>query len=138
MKMLRIACSFFSAAVLAVAALGADPTGTWKWATSSPNGEIETTLKLESRDGKLAGAYSNEFGETTISNPSLDDDVLTFDVVRIFGGSKYVVKYRGKLEGDVIKGSIEAPSHDGGKALKLEWNAKRAPKGKSAEAKPKP
>jgi hypothetical protein len=131
MKAHRIICLFFALGTAAVA-LAADPTGTWKWTTRLPNGDIETTLKLESTDGKLAGAYSNQFGDTAISNLSLQDDVIAFDVVRDLGGNKYVVKYRGKLEGDTIKRTIEAPGHDGGKALKLDWNAKR-----TEEAKPK-
>src|ERR1700690_913666 len=131
MKAHRIVCSFLSLSTVAVA-LAAEPTGTWKWVTRSPNGDIETTLKLESTDGKLAGAYSNQFGDTAISNITLQDDVIAFDVVRDFGGNKYVVRYRGKLEGDTIKGTIEAPGHDGGQALKLDWNAKR-----TVEEKPK-
>src|ERR1039457_7502579 len=80
MKAHRIICLFFALGTAAVA-LAADPTGTWKWTTRLPNGDIETTLKLESTDGKLAGAYSNQFGDTAISNLSLQDDVIAFDVV---------------------------------------------------------
>ncbi|HEY4300161.1 MAG TPA: hypothetical protein VGM73_04770 [Candidatus Didemnitutus sp.] len=127
MKTLRLICSLLAIGAAATA-FGADPTGTWKWATPSPNGDIDTTLKLESKDGKLAGAYSNQFGDTAISNVSLQDDVLEFDVVRNYNGNKFVVKYHGKLEGDTIKGTIEAPGHDGGGTVRLEWNAKRASK----------
>jgi hypothetical protein len=126
MKTLRLICLFL--AVNAATAFAADPTGLWQWTTHSANGDIATTLKLEAKDGKLAGAYSNQFGDTAISNASLHDDVVEFDVVRDFNGKKYVVKYHGKLEGDTIKGTIEAPGHDGGAAVKLEWNAKRPAK----------
>ena len=126
MKRLRIVSSLFVLSALTAAAFAASPTGTWKWTTQSPNGEIATTLKLEEKDGKLTGAYSNQFGDTAISNVSLKDDEIAFDVVRDFGGQKFVVKYHGKLEGDTIKGTIEAPGHDGGEPLKLDWNAKRA------------
>lgn len=114
-----------------------DPTGTWAWSTKSPTGEIPTTLKLEMQDGKLAGAYSNQFGDTTISNASLQDCVISFEVVRDFGGQKYLVKYHGKMAGDTITGPIEAPGHDGGEAAKLDWNAKRTTKEKTGDAKPK-
>ena len=128
-------------AVAAVAAAFAadpvDPTGTWKWSTRSPGGEIPTTLKLELKDGKITGAYSNQYGETAISNASLQDDVIRFDVVRDLGGKKYVVKYHGKIDGDTIRGTIEAPGHDGGEAVKLDWIAKRATGGKGGDAKPK-
>jgi len=126
MKMLRFLCSFLALAA-AVSALAADPTGTWKWTTRSPNGEIETTLKLETKDGKLVGAYSNQFGDTTIDDISFQDEVIAFDVVREFGGGRFVVKYRGKLAGDTIKGTLEAPGPDGGEPMKLDWAAKRTP-----------
>ncbi len=114
-----------------------DPTGTWAWSTKSPTGEIPTTLKLERQDGKIAGVYSNQFGNTTISNAALQDNVISFDVVRDLGGQKYVVKYHGKMAGDTILGTIEAPGHDGGEGVKLDWNAKRTAKEKEGDAKPK-
>ena len=123
MNTLRLLCSFF---VLTVAAVAADPTGTWKWAVSGPNGPMETILKLESRDGKLAGSYSNQFGPATISNASFEDNVLAFEVQREFNGAKFVIKYRGKLEGDTIKGTLEFPTPDGA-SNKLDWNATRTP-----------
>jgi hypothetical protein len=134
MKTFRIICLLF-AVTTAFAADPADPTGTWRWSSKSPNGEIPTTLKLELKNGKIAGAYSNQFGDTAISNASLKIDVITFDVVRDLGGEKYVVKYHGKVEGDIIKGTIEAPSHDGGEAQKLDWSAKRTTKEKADGAK---
>jgi hypothetical protein len=124
MKVLRLLCSFLALAA-AASALAADPTGTWKWTTHSPAGDIETTLKLESKDGKLAGAYSNQFGDAAISNVSFQDDVLAFEVVRDLNGGKFVVKYHGKLEGDTITGTLEAPGPDGNQPMKLDWNAQR-------------
>ncbi len=130
MKTFRLVCSLLGVGVLAAAAFTADPTGTWTWTSHSPNGDIPTSLKLEAKDGKLTGAYSNQFGATAISNGSIQGDAIAFEVVRDFGGGKYVVKYRGKLEGDTIKGTIEAPGHDGGASVKLDWNAQRAPREK--------
>ena len=53
--------------------------------------------------------------------------MLAFEVVRELGGGKFVVKYHGKLEGDTIKGTLEAPRPNGGEPMKLDWNAKRTP-----------
>ncbi len=137
MKLPRILALFL--ALGTAVALAADPTGTWKWTTTPPTGGagFETTLKLETKDGKLSGAYTNQYGATTISNPSLKDDLIAFDIVRDLGGTKYVVKYRGKLEGETIHGTIEAPARDGGDSLTLDWTAKRAPSEKTEMAKPK-
>jgi hypothetical protein len=137
MKTNRILGPLFAVAMPA-AAFAADPTGTWKWSTKSADGEIPTTLRLEWKNSKIAGAYSNQFGATAISNASLQGDVISFDVVRDLGGKKYVVKYHGKIEGDTIKGTIEAPGHDGGEAVKLDWNAKRTTKEKAGAAKGAP
>jgi hypothetical protein len=124
--------------VSAVASVvAADPAGTWKWSTRSPNGEIPTALKLEWKDGKIAGSYSNQFGDTAISNASLQDGVIRFEVVRDVGGKKYVVKYQGQMEGDTITGTLEAPGHDGGAGVTLEWIAKRATTETPGDAKPK-
>ena len=135
MKTIRIICLLFAAAAFATDSV--DPAGTWQWSARSPDGEIPTTLKLEWKNSKIAGTYSNQFGDTAISNASLQDDVIRFDVVRDLGGKKYVVKYHGKIEGDTIKGTIEAPGHDGGEGVTLDWNAKRTTKEKAGDAKPK-
>ena len=127
MHPLRTLLSLF-ALLAATAAFAADPTGTWQWASHSKAGDIPTTLTLASKDGHLSGAYSNQFGNTAISNPTLQADVITFDVVRNMGGKNYVVHYHGKIAGDTITGTIEAPGHDGGPGVKLDWTAKRAPK----------
>ncbi len=137
LRLILISCLVSLGSLHSEPAAPFDPTGTWKWSTKSPSGEIPTTLTLELKDSKITGAYSNQFGNTAISNASLQDDVIRFDVERDFGGKKYVVKYQGKMEGDTIKGTIEAPGHDGGEAVKLDWNAKRATKERVDDAKPK-
>ena len=118
------------------AAFAADAIGTWKWHISTPNGEMETTLKLAQKDGKLGGTYQNQFGETPIKDVSFKDDVLAFAVDREFGGNKFTIKFRGKVDGDAIKGEIEMPSFEGdGGTRKMEWNAKRAKDGAGAAKK---
>jgi hypothetical protein len=52
-------------------------------------------------------------------------------------GKQHVVKYRGKLSDDTINGTIEAPGHDGGEAVKSEWHAQRATNKKADDAKRK-
>jgi len=129
MKSLRLFSAAFAACFLAVAAaIAGDPTGTWRWSVTTPNGDIETSVKLELKNGQLTGHYSNQFGDSEISSASFKDDAIAFKVEREFNGNKFVLSYAGKLEGDAITGKIEAPSFDGGEARKLDWNAKRVAK----------
>ncbi|MBI5770914.1 MAG: hypothetical protein HZA93_24260 [Verrucomicrobia bacterium] len=125
MKLHRFLVSLGTLLICALAASAADATGTWKWKFAGPNGEIETTLKLTSKDGKLAGTYANQYGETAVADAALKDDTLTFSVERDLGGNKFTLKFKGKLEGDAIKGEFEAPGFDGGAARKVEWHATR-------------
>ena len=125
MKTPRLLAAAFAAGLLTATALAADPTGTWKWTVSTPNGDLETTLTLALKDGALTGTYSNSFGNTAISNTSLKDAAIAFDVQREFDGNKFILKYQGKLDGDTIKGTIEVPGMDGGEPRKVDWNAKR-------------
>ena len=125
MNALRIVRSLLAMALLTGAAFAADATGTWKWQITTPNGTMDTALKLAMKDGKLAGIYQNQFGETPVKDVTFKDDVLAFAVDREFGGNKFTIKLRGKVEGDTIKGEIEMPGFDGGEPRKMEWNAKR-------------
>jgi len=126
MKTLRFLSASLGACLFAAVAFAGDPTGTWKWTMTTPNGDIESTAKLELKDGQLTGTYSNSYGDSAISAGTFKDDAIAFNVERDFGGNKFVLKYEGKLDGDTIKGTINAPGMDGGEARKLDWNAKRA------------
>ncbi len=127
MKSLRLSFAALAAlGLLALRALAADPSGTWKWSVTGPDGSsFETTLKLEFKDGNLTGLYSNQFGDTSIRNATIKDDAIAFEVEREFGGNKFVLKYQGKLQGDSIKGTIDFPGFDGGEPQKMDWDAKR-------------
>jgi hypothetical protein len=125
MKTFRLLAGFFAASLLAISAFASDPAGAWRWKITTPNGEVETTLTLTSKDGKLAGTYSNSYGETPISNATFKDDMLTFTVDREIGGNKFTLKFQGKVEGDTVKGTIEVPGMNGGDARKMDWNGQR-------------
>ncbi len=127
MKKPRILAAVLAAfSLLAVAAVAADPSGTWKWSVTGPDGSsFETTLTLALKDGKLTGTYSNQFGDSQISGATFKGDAIAFQVDREFNGNKFVIKYQGKLVGDTIKGMIELPGMGDGESRKLDWNAQR-------------
>lgn len=127
MKTNRLLAAVFAAGVLfAASALAGDPTGTWNWKVTTPNGdqfEISCVLKME--EGKLTGTYHSQFGDAPISYGSFHDEQVAFDVEREFDGNKFVIKYAGRLEGDTITGTITLPAWDGGSPQESEWKATR-------------
>jgi hypothetical protein len=127
MKPNRIIAAAFAAVCLStVLALAADVTGSWKWSIPGRDGQPrELTLKLELKDGQLAGAVSGFRGDAPISDASFKDGQIAFSVVREFNGNKFETKYQGKLEGDTIKGTSEGTGRDG-QVMKREWTATRA------------
>jgi len=110
-----------------------DPNGTWKWTCKFGKGdkakEVENTLKLVYKDGKLTGTVSGGFGgkdmETKIDEGGkFEKGALTFTVTREFKDNKFTTHYEGKVADDTIKGTIT--SKFGEKEFKQDWEAKRA------------
>ncbi|MDB5353492.1 MAG: hypothetical protein JWN86_4739 [Planctomycetota bacterium] len=125
--MRRRFCGLLAVAFVCVAvpALAADPTGTWKWTTERNGQKTETTLKLK-QDGKaLTGTISGRNNtETAIEDGKVDGDDVSFTVTREFNGNKFVQKYNGKLSGETIKGKIEFERN--GEKQSRDWEAKKS------------
>jgi hypothetical protein len=135
--MKKIALAAFVVAVVGVVGIAQaadkdDPTGTWKWKTKfgKDGKEIERTMKLELKDGKLTGTVSGggKGGDSKIEDGKFKDGELSFTVTRERGDMKFVSKYSGKLSDDTIKGTITTDFN--GKENKQDWEAKRAGKKK--------
>lgn len=102
-----------------------DPTGTWKWTVSIGGQDRETTLKLKLEGDKLSGTITGRDNtELKIEEATFKDDEVAFQVTREFNGNKFVLKYKGKVNGDNIKGTTEFPNRDGGTTTR-EWEPKR-------------
>ena len=127
MKSLRLIFAAFAAACLtSLAVFAGDPSGTWKWSVPGRDGQTrESILKLELKDGKLAGSLSGFRGETPISDAKFADDQVAFKVVRETPNGTFEMKYSGKLAGDTITGNIEGTGRDG-QPFKRDWTATRA------------
>lgn len=120
-------------AVAAEMAAAGSPAGTWKFTGPGRGGNPgqEVTITLDYKDGKLTGQQAAS--ETprgpqpavAISEASFKDGVVAFSISREFNGNTRVTKYSGKLAGDTITGTIEAPGRDGA-VQKTDWVAKRA------------
>lgn len=124
----------FSAAALAAMVVGfpsatradekADPTGAWKWSVTFGDQTREFTLKLKLEGDKLTGAMlGRDNQETPIADASFKDGEVAFTVTRERNGQKFTIKYKGKLEGDTIKGKSEFERN--GEKQSRDWEAKR-------------
>jgi hypothetical protein len=121
--MKRLMLLFAALALTAFTAFGGDTnaTGIWKWSLAGQNGE--TILKLKQGGEKLTGSYTNQFGNAEITDGSLKDGDITFKVKREFNGQPFLIKYSGKLSGDIITGKCEFEVN--GETRSLKWEAKR-------------
>lgn len=102
----------------------ADPTGTWKWSITFNDQTRDVTLKLKLDGDKLTGAMlGRDNQETKIDDATFKDGEVAFSVTRERNGQKNTTKYKGKLDGDAIKGTIEMTRD--GNTTNRDWNAKR-------------
>lgn len=101
-----------------------DPTGTWKWTVEIKDQKREQTLKLKLEGDKLTGTMPGRKDvETKIEDGKFKDGEVTFTVTRERNGMKVVTKYKAKVDGDTMKGTIE--SERDGQTQKRDFEAKR-------------
>ncbi|MBM3980875.1 MAG: hypothetical protein FJ304_11430 [Planctomycetes bacterium] len=104
-----------------------DVTGTWKVTAKLGKKDVEQTLKLENKDGKVTGTMTaGKGGEIKIEDGTFKDGTLKFSVIRERGDMKIVTKYEGKVTGDTIKGTATLDFN--GKELKSDFEGKREKK----------
>ena len=127
MKIIRTLSVLFLFSAGALAVFAGDPTGTWKWSATGPRGNtLDATLVL-ARDGdKLTGTIENRLGKVEIKDGRITDDQVSFTVERKVRRRTISTRYTGALEGDTIKGSIEARGR-GDEPVSVPWEATRAP-----------
>jgi hypothetical protein len=105
-----------------------NPTGTWKWtAPPNPDGRIPgTTFTLNLQGRTVTGTVNKTNGSTSITNGVVQGDEVSFQTVLERKGAKSTTTYRGKLSGDIIKGTVEVDF--GGQMLSSGWEVKRVKK----------
>ncbi|MCX7865602.1 hypothetical protein [Limisphaera sp. VF-2] len=98
--------------------------GKWKWSIERGGQTIETTLTIKQEGDKLTGTVTGRNNtETPVQDLKFEKGELSFKVTREWNGQKMVLSYKGKLEGDTIKGTVER-DRDGEKTTR-DWEAKR-------------
>jgi hypothetical protein len=86
---------------------------------------FESRVELEQEGEKLTGkTVGNRFGRpAVVSNGSITNNEVYFEIERTFGETKSVTKYRGKQNGDTINGTME--SEFDGEERVIDWEATR-------------
>ena len=103
----------------------ANPNGTWKWTVNFGGQERELAVKLKADGEKLTGHFVSAGGrETPIEDGKYKDGEVSFKVTRGSDGNKLIIKFKGKVSGDTIKGTSEV-DHDG-ETRSHDWEAKRS------------
>jgi hypothetical protein len=122
--MTTLASALVATGLVATARAADDPSGDWKWVVERNGQETEFTMTLKAEGEKLTGTVSRNERKSEISDGKFKDGEVSFNVVRERDGQTFTIKYKGKLEGDSIKGAIEFDF--GGETRSIEWEAKRA------------
>ena len=112
---------------IAGAADKANPSGIWKWTmTREDNVVVEFSLKLKYEEDKLTGTVTlPNKQKVDIEDASFKEGEVAFTVKRPAPmGQTITIKYKGKQNGDVIKGTRETDFKRASEP-KGEWEAKR-------------
>jgi len=112
-----------SVVATARAADKADPSGDWKWTFNRNGQDVEISMTLKADGEKLSGTVGREDRKADIKDGAFKDGEVSFNVVRERDGQAFTSKYKGKLDGDTIKGTIEFEF--GGETRNFDWEAKR-------------
>ena len=101
------------------------PNGTWKWTVNFGGQERELAVKLKADGEKLTGKFVSPNGdETAIEDGKYKDGEVSFKVTRERDGNKFIIKFKGKVSGDTIKGKSEFDRD--GETQSRDWEAKRS------------
>jgi hypothetical protein len=122
------ATAALTAFVATVAWAAVDINGKWSFKQRGRQEGNEVTMILElKQDGeKLTGTVGREGGDmkTEIKEGSIKGQDISFVVVREFNGREIKTMYKGKLDGDAIKGNVISMRQ--GQEQSREWVANRA------------
>jgi len=115
------------ALTLIVSALAwADANGKWTWKQMGQNGEVAMTLELKQDGEKLTGTVMREGSDMKmeIKEGKVSGADISFVTVVERNGMERKTMYKGKVDGDMIKGNVISTRQ--GQEQSREWVANRA------------
>jgi len=128
-NLLKVLLAAFVVAIFASNALAADPNGTWTWTVTTQSGqEFDLAVELKQDGEKLTGLFLLPFGDEgiEIKEGTFKDDEVAFSVEIERGGNVRKMNFKGKVEGDTIKGTSERERD--GEVRSRDWEATREKK----------
>ncbi|HEX2974008.1 MAG TPA: hypothetical protein VHP11_16875 [Tepidisphaeraceae bacterium] len=100
-------------------------TGTWKWSFTRQDGtSMEFAVKLAQDGEKLTGVSLFNNNETAIEEGKITGKAVSFVVTRERNGNRFTTKFQGQIEGNTLKGKIQARWGD--QDREFDWEAKRS------------
>jgi imidazolonepropionase-like amidohydrolase len=91
-------------------ARAADPSGTWKLAVHTPQGDHDISLSITRQGDSITGTIQGPEGPGQIRNATIEGNRLKFDVTISVGGNNIDAAFVGTIEGDSINGAITVES----------------------------
>jgi len=112
--------------LITAAAFAADASGKWTYTQRRQNNDVMMTLELKQDGEKLTGTLLREGSDmkTEIKEGKITGQEISFVVVREFNGMERKTVYKGKIDGDAIKGNVI--NNRQGQEQSAEWVANRA------------
>jgi len=102
MKLLAVAM------LLASAAFAADVDGKWTGTMATPNGDVPVNFTFMADGAKLNGSTMGPDGmEIKIKDGKVDGSNITFSLTFDFQGMPFTMNYKGAVEKDQIKFTID-------------------------------
>jgi hypothetical protein len=87
-----------------------DITGEWNFTSKFEAMNSDATMTItKNADGKYAGTWSAQWGESTLSDITADSGKVKFTQTSSFGGQDMKTSYEGTLEGGKLKGTAKGP-----------------------------
>jgi hypothetical protein len=96
-----------------------DVSGVWELTSETPRGTMVRKLTFEQDGTSLTGNMETQQGSMAIEDGSVQGNKISFGVTFSRGGRSMQLVYKGTVDGDTAKGTMETPRGS------VEWTAKR-------------
>ena len=84
----------------------AQVAGTWAVLTSSPQGELPSTLTLTQSGDAIDGSMTSQYGTASVSEGRVQGRTLTFSIAMTVNGQRIEVAFEGEVDGNRMTGRM--------------------------------